>query len=373
MRSEEIFDLAISPSQVFDINHLILLNRHALKIVFSLLDIIAWRCNYLKDDKLDFTLKYSYIYSDGIIAISNFSKDDILYFFESHHFFKNIPIPIKVIYLGISKNKVFPGLHQEEVTTIETLAGEPFILLLGNHYYHKSIALSLKYLSDVPNKIVVLGMNKDELEQKAHFELPKNILFLESGQLSEDFVDFLYIQCNLVVYPSQYEGFGLPIITALSKGKNVVVFDNEINRELIKNNKEFEKNIIMFKYYYELNHIINKTMNNKGFDFKSTPDMLRTWNDVTGETESFLEDIISREVNIEKLEKRWLFFNYLQIFHDDSYKQGMREGPLVRVLLSRTNLPKSKYYIFLRDWYHKIQNFLSVPRNGDKNKNRLQK
>jgi GT2 family glycosyltransferase len=356
MKSEKIYDLAISPSQIFDINHLKLLNRHALKIVFSLQDIIAWRCNYLKDDTLDFILKYSIIYSDGIIAISNFSKEDTLYYFESHHFFKHNFNPIKVIYHGISKKKDFQGLHPEESRVINNLRNEPFILLLGNHYYHKSIALSLEHLFDVPIKIVVLGINKDELINKIHFELPKNTLFLKSGQLSEDFVDFLYSECELVIYPSQYEGFGLPIITALSKGKIVIVFDNEINKELIENNMRFIKNIIYFKNYYDLNLIINKIINNNSFYFQTTPDIFRTWDNVAEETERFLAEVMESNINIEKLEKRWLFFNYLQIIQDDSYKQGVRERTMIPVPLSITNLFQSRYYIFLRDLLYKLKN-----------------
>jgi GT2 family glycosyltransferase len=318
--SNEIFDLAIAPSQFFDINHLILLNRHALYIIFSLQDIIGWRCNYLKDNKLDFILMYSFIYSDGIIAISKFSKNDLLCYLENHRFFKNISIPIKTIYHGTKRKKELHGLKEEESKIIEDLAGERFIFLIGNREFHKSIEVAINYLLDIPIKIVVLGINKNQLAKNILHDLPDNIMCLESGKLSEDLVDFLYSKCDLIIYPSQYEGFGLPIITALLKKKKIVVFDNNINNELIERNIDFKDNIIKFKYYQDLKLIVNNIIN-QSFIFESASDNFRTWDDVAQETEQFLADIIDRGVNIEKLEQRWIFFNYLQNIHDECHKR----------------------------------------------------
>ena len=54
-----------------------------------------------------------------------------------------------------------------------------------------------------------------------------NVRQLGSGKLTRQRLRDLYANARVVVYPSYYEGFGLPVIDTLALGKAVVVLDSE--------------------------------------------------------------------------------------------------------------------------------------------------
>jgi glycosyltransferase involved in cell wall biosynthesis len=51
-----------------------------------------------------------------------------------------------------------------------------------------------------------------------------------SGTLSDQELDAVYSTASCVVYPSTYEGFGLPIVESLARGLTVYVRDSLLNR-----------------------------------------------------------------------------------------------------------------------------------------------
>ena len=53
-----------------------------------------------------------------------------------------------------------------------------------------------------------------------------------TGMVEESDVPILYNLCDLFVYPSSYEGFGLPPLEAMATGRPVVVSDTSSFPEL---------------------------------------------------------------------------------------------------------------------------------------------
>jgi hypothetical protein len=109
----------------------------------------------------------------------------------------------------------------------------------------------------------------------------------------------LYHFAELVIFPSTYEGFGLPLIKSLFHSKKVVVLDNEINREI--SNEYGKEDFLFFKTYDEIrDHILN---------CKKTPfrknNQARTWEDVADDTEKFVEEILNTKIDSKALGKRW--------------------------------------------------------------------
>ncbi len=299
--SDVHFDLTIFPSQFFDMDQLTLLNRHSLKIIFSLQDIIAWRCNYLNLDNRDYVLKYSVMFSDGIIAISDFSKKDLDDYCSNIFSKREKRLPIfRTIYHGITDN-----ISKDKINN------KKFILVVGNNFAHKSIINCVQKIKEMPTDIIVLGIDKEDIENGG-ITLSDNIKCYKSGRLENYFVDNLYLNCSFVVFPSQYEGFGLPIIKAVSNKKKVVIFDNQLNRELVNTNDNIKYNSSLFSNFDELPEICLSLLKS---DFKEIITTNRTWNDVSVETAKFVDDILSEDVNTEKLQSRWDFLNYLYILN----------------------------------------------------------
>src|SRR5438270_12847606 len=49
-----------------------------------------------------------------------------------------------------------------------------------------------------------------------------NVEAFDSGALESEFIDNLFVRAKCVVFPSFYEGFGLPLIRGLASGKTVI-------------------------------------------------------------------------------------------------------------------------------------------------------
>ena len=98
-------------------------------------------------------------------------------------------------------------------------------LLVGNSHAHKNLAAATAGLRarwpDLP--LTVLGRPSSTAA---------GVDWVDSGRLSEDEIARLYAQAELVVFPSLYEGFGLPVMHALAHRRPVLAIDQPVFREI---------------------------------------------------------------------------------------------------------------------------------------------
>jgi glycosyltransferase involved in cell wall biosynthesis len=170
-----------------------------------------------------------------VIAVSQFTKSEILKYYP-----KISPGKIVVIYEGLSQLEVDSGqkLDDNEVLLRYNIT-KPFLLYVGNAYPHKNLEKLLlvfqKIMADFSGQLVLVG-NKDYfyfcLEERAKkIGLPLDqILFL--GYVPDAELACLYRQAMVYVFPSLYEGFGLPPLEAMNYGLPVVASDIPCLREV---------------------------------------------------------------------------------------------------------------------------------------------
>lgn len=295
------YHITICPSQIFDIRHLLVLNKYSLRILVTMQDIISLRCRYLyiENPSVENLVALTLRFSDGIISLTNYSKKDLMTDFE--------PLPannkkpnIRVIPQGISND------FQEFEKFKHEIPFEEYVLIVGNDYHdHKSVKDCINHLQNMEINFCVLGcgdMGK------------KNVKCYSSGFLDGAFIEALYHFAALVIFPSTYEGFGIPLIKSVLHSKKIVVLDNEINKEI--SNDYGKENFLFFKTYDQIrDHILN---------CKKTPfrnnNQARTWEDVADDTEEFVEEILSIGIDSKELAKRW--YSLLSI------EQQIKEGDL---------------------------------------------
>jgi glycosyltransferase involved in cell wall biosynthesis len=117
------------------------------------------------------------------------------------------------------------------VDLADTLAlSQPFILYVGAIHPRKNVGrliaafARLKRESALPHLLVIAGARRwqpdDPAAARAVAEVAPHLRF--TGPVSEDLLVTLYRQCAVFVYPSLYEGFGLPVLEAMSLGAPVV-------------------------------------------------------------------------------------------------------------------------------------------------------
>ena len=160
--------------------------------------------------------------ADKIIAISEQTKRDII------EYLKVPESKIEVIYQGCHhafKEQQSPELME----TVKEKFKLPlrFVLNVGTIEDRKNLLNVVKAISGTEIPLVVVG-RKTKYYQKIERLLKKNkmekqVLFLEGVSMDE--LACLYKLADIFVYPSFFEGFGIPVIEALFS-KTVVVTSN---------------------------------------------------------------------------------------------------------------------------------------------------
>lgn len=160
--------------------------------------------------------------ADKIIAISEQTKRDII------EYLKVPESKIEVIYQGC--HKAFK--EQQSIEFIQAARDqfklpERFILNVGTIEDRKNLLNVVKAIKDTGIPLVVVG-RKTKYYQKIERFLKKNkmeeqVFFLEGVSMDE--LAVIYKLADIFVYPSFFEGFGIPVIEALFS-KTVVVTSN---------------------------------------------------------------------------------------------------------------------------------------------------
>lgn len=75
-------------------------------------------------------------------------------------------------------------------------------------------------------------VNIQKFKSELDLESPPNVIYL--GYLSDEEVKAIYKKTKALLFPSLYEGFGLPPIEALSSGAKVVVADIKSMHEIFE-------------------------------------------------------------------------------------------------------------------------------------------
>ncbi len=164
-------------------------------------------------------LEKSIISSDAIIAISNSTKEDIISVFPQS---KN---KVFVVYPGRDEDfrKVDDKERLNKVKDVYNIRGE-FLLSVSLLSPRKNIINLIRAFkifrsrSRLNEKLVIVGRKgwlwKDIFKEVSSSGLDDDIIFC--GHIPKDHLIALYGASKAFIYPSFYEGFGLPIIEAMS-------------------------------------------------------------------------------------------------------------------------------------------------------------
>ena len=173
--------------------------------------------NYRTIDRKIYNIKYKYAvkHSDLTIAISEQTKKDIV------KFYKIDPDKIKVVYQSCHKNFRKDYLPEElEIVKDKFNLPSEFLLNVGTIETRKNLIAIINAMDimkiDIP--LVVVGkktayMNFLKIQiKKLNFDTNK-IIFLDKVSINE--LPAIYKLSSLFVYPSVFEGFGIPILESL--------------------------------------------------------------------------------------------------------------------------------------------------------------
>jgi glycosyltransferase involved in cell wall biosynthesis len=171
--------------------------------------------------------KYYYLYalpfllkqSQRIICVSEYTKQDLVANYALD------PNSIDVVYNGYAQDLFYP---QANPAILEQYNLDKYLLYVGDMRFYKNLSRCLEAFDSLPlqdYQFVITGKKDDffypEIKrQTAKLAAKERIIFLDYVPTAD--LPGLYSMAQALVFPSLYEGFGLPILEAMACGCPVI-------------------------------------------------------------------------------------------------------------------------------------------------------
>jgi glycosyltransferase involved in cell wall biosynthesis len=191
-----------------------------------------------------------------VIAVSDFTKNDIVAKFKINQ--QKIAVTKEgVANLSRGRDSLFVQKLDDRKTLLsynivlkdaveESVEKDRFILYVGNAYPHKNLNILLSVFSALRRnhqslRLVLVGREDyfyKRLKEEAlriglwHEDVPNSPVVF-TGYVPDAELEVLYRQARLYVFPSLYEGFGLPALEAMAKGCPVASSDRASLPEIL--------------------------------------------------------------------------------------------------------------------------------------------
>lgn len=208
--------------------------------------------------------------SDLIISVSNTTRNDI----KSIYNYESLVIPEGINVIDVIDREI------EELKDIK------FFLYVGNSKYNKNLSFLINTFLESKTEIilVLVGTNNDLLLNNSRI---KTLGFVKDEELS-----WLYKNCEAFIFPSLYEGFGLPVLEALHKGSKVYCSTGgalkEFSDKLVKKFDPTNNS--------ELKYLLENTENIKFDKINQIKELKKyTWENV----ESLTRDILFKKIKVK--------------------------------------------------------------------------
>ncbi|HAT4284822.1 TPA: glycosyltransferase family 4 protein [Clostridium perfringens] len=240
--------------------------------------------------------------SELIITCSNNTKNDILREYNVN------PDKVKVVYNGFDRPKEVVNKEFSKKYIKSKYGIEDYIFMMGIHYEYKnlhSVIEAYDLIKDkIDNKIVIAGGYNGKYGQSLinlvkQKKLEDRIIFL--GYIPNEDKDMLYQAAKLFVYPSKYEGFGLPVLEAMINETAVLCSNSSSLPEVVGDAaykfdpysigdiKTAILNILSLNEYEYENYVKNGLKQTEKF----------SWEKCSSEIEDIIKSIITQEDQIE--------------------------------------------------------------------------
>jgi glycosyltransferase involved in cell wall biosynthesis len=263
------------------------LRNYRVKTVVTMHDLgVEYLPNYHKFPQryyLDLASKYAAKSASRLIAVSQATKHDL----EKRYGVDTKKI--SVVYEGVDRDFFKPqskgevemvkrkykisGEYFLYVGTVQPRKNLVFLIDIFNTFVKSNIVKvnNTKYnKTDRDLSLIIagkMGWDYDEIVHKGN----KKVRFL--GYADREDLPALYSGANAAVFPSLFEGFGLPILEALSSGCRVIASDIPVHRELFHaTTRGYRRSLSTNKQSFSMNINIKIDANDRKSTILSNPE-----------------------------------------------------------------------------------------------------
>jgi len=161
-----------------------------------------------------------------IITVSNTVKQEILDYYNCSE--KDIDVIYNYFSFGENPQINLNEDEQKNLLNKYAIKEKHYILSVGSLNKRKNIQMLIDAYNsiDIDKKLVIVGKENTKLESNNN----NKIIF--TGYLSDEELKVLYKNALLFIFPSLYEGFGIPLIDAQAFGIPVLCSDIPVFREI---------------------------------------------------------------------------------------------------------------------------------------------
>ena len=241
--------------------------------------------------------KQGILNADGIICISDNTRNDLLKLYPNVN-----PNKIEVIYLAVSNEfKVLNTKYEISAINESNLADvtKPFIVYIGERAAYKNFKIAVKTLTILDDyNLVIIGGGELQKEERNYLqnELPRRYLYLQgihSGQLNK-----IFNKAFCLIYPSRYEGFGIPLIEAMQAGCPVITTNYASIPEVVGQAGLIVNEIVPIQFVEKITCLENQAYREKIVKMGISQASLFSWDKCHAETIKFYQKIYSSKFNL---------------------------------------------------------------------------
>ncbi len=225
---------------LYHATHYVLPAVNPCRVVVTIHDIIHLLYPEYLPNRLAFfyahrMIRRSLARSDRIITVSRNTRTDLGRYFDLD------TKKVQVIYNGVE------DAFRQEMSSVDLKRwldqlslNRPYLLFVGNPKPHKNLANVLRayararQLHDFDAPLVFVGDrgNAESRLRSLSESLGIRDRVLMLGHVAQEALPAVYQGASLFLYPTLYEGFGLPVIEAMASGVAVITSDNSALKEI---------------------------------------------------------------------------------------------------------------------------------------------